>query len=180
MGVFLFILFSLILIIFFPYTLRIKNDGERQERVTAGLVLFGVYLPFLHMRVALENLINLKLYKIKKKKEKELFSLLSREKPQKPFRLLRKGDIKSLALRIELGTGDAPATAILVSSLRTFGDIALKVTFKDKARIQVIPVFKGYFFKWGIDCIISLSIANIISRYFFEKREKHASDRKHT
>lgn len=117
-------------------------------------------------------------YLLKRKTKKPLTSaakLYKREGKVKRF-LLKTNlweftAIKDIALRADIGTGDAASTAILSGSLQTLVLTVLNfLHFRDRekmhAQINFSPVYEKKIFSARIKCILGMKIAHIISTLF--------------
>lgn len=124
-------------------------------------------------------------YLLKRKNKKPLTSaakLYKREGKVKKF-LLKTNlweftSIKEIALRADIGTGDAASTAILSGALQTLVLTVLNfLHFRDRenmhAQVKFAPVYEKKIFNATIKCILGIKIAHIIStlskKYIFKR-----------
>jgi len=130
------------------------------------------------------------LYCVDKPQPKRVFSLLdfiktANEKRRKPktnekargrlFAFINSKSKYQLRFQLDIGLDDAFATAMLCGVLQAAAGVLMADVKKDKRHhisISVRPVFSKRSFSLYSDCIITLSLANIIIGYAMYKMSK--------
>lgn len=161
------------------------HDKEVQLAVRA------LGITFIHRKyeVRREKVEIFTLYCVDKPEPKRVFSLLDiikttekrKRKPKtnetargKLFKYINSKSIYQLRFQLDIGLGDAFATAMVCGTVQAIAGAAM-TSVKDKRHhvsIRVRPVFSKRSFSSYADCIITLSLANIIIGYAMYKINK--------
>ncbi len=174
----------LALILLLKINLIIK---ARDKRWTLSVKVLGIIVIQRRYEVRREHGELLTLYSVDKK-EKRIFSVTDMFKTIKSadkaktneqargmlFKYVNKKSKYSLDITLKIGLGDACATAIVCGVILSFLR-ALKSMNVDKRHLvafHVLPEYANLTFSFIGDCIITLSLANIIVGYIIYKIKK--------
>lgn len=180
-------------ILIFPIFVRLKlaledTDGGVYMRVS--LLSLTIYRAVFSVKI--KNYVYPEIYETRKGKTKLIFPpekpRVSKKKKSKTHEklikaVLRAFKVKRLFLRINIGVGDAAADALICGIFNIILDIGAKLLGKRllAGRAEAVPQFEKTGFNFKLDCIITISMANIIREVLFKKGGgANAPNRKHT
>ena len=162
----------------------------QDKHVQLTICALGIALIRRQYEVRREKCEIFTLYCVDKPQPKRVFSLLDIIKTAQEKRRKRKSNEKArgrlfafinkkskyqLRFQLDIGLDDAFATAMLCGTLQSAAGALMAAVKKDKRHhisITVRPVFSKRSFSLRTDCIITLSLANIIIGYAMYKISK--------
>jgi hypothetical protein len=155
-----------------------------------GLTVKTLGVAFIHRKYEIRHESGdiFTLYCVDKPKPRRVISLLdiikTINKPKQPksneqargklFAFINSKSKYHLRFRLDIGLEDAFATAMLCGIIQSAVGVLSALIKKEKHKIEVkvAPVFSKRSFSWHTDCIITLSLANIIIGYLMYKINK--------
>jgi len=181
MGIFLLFLLPVVALLLVKIKFKITSVENR-----TGFFTLEVYLLFIRVYKAVfyihfRHYVRLEIIKVKRRGFKKTYSQSSgrNERTIAVFRLIKSGDVQEFNLCLRVGTGDAAFTAILCGILSSAIQSVCRITGLPTEKVEVRPNFINFALEIFLIGIFRFSFADIIIRFFKEKRRKYASNRKH-